>query len=54
VRLADVSEAIDEQALARLKRLELVDASASELRLTPRGRRLGGGVTAELLAYTDT
>jgi oxygen-independent coproporphyrinogen-3 oxidase len=54
VRLADVSDAIDGQALARLKRLELVDASASELRLTPRGRRLGGGVTAELLAYTDT
>ena len=54
VRLADVREAIDEQALARLKRLELVETSASDLRLTPRGRRLGGGVTAELLAYTDT
>jgi putative oxygen-independent coproporphyrinogen III oxidase len=54
VRLADVREAIDEQALARLKRLDLVETSASDLRLTPRGRRLGGGVTAELLAYTDT
>jgi oxygen-independent coproporphyrinogen III oxidase len=52
--LADVSDAIDEVALARLERLGLVEASASTLRLTARGRRLGGGVTAELLAYTDT
>ena len=52
--LADVSEAIDDGALARLARLGLVETSASTLRLTPRGRRLGGGVTAELLAYTDT
>ena len=41
-------------ALARLKRLDLVETAGSGLRLTPRGRRLGGGVTAELLAYTDT
>jgi oxygen-independent coproporphyrinogen-3 oxidase len=54
VRLADVRQAIDDQALARLRRLELVETSASDIRLTPRGRRLGGGVTAELLAYTDT
>ena len=46
--------AIDGAALARLQRLGLVEAAASTLRLTPRGRRLGGGVTAELLAYTDT
>jgi len=54
VRLADVRPAIDETALARLKRLELVETAGSAMRLTPRGRRLGGGVTAELLAYTDT
>jgi putative oxygen-independent coproporphyrinogen III oxidase len=51
--LAEVEPAIDEAALARLQRLELVETSASMLRLTPRGRRLGGGVTAELLAYTE-
>ncbi len=54
VLLADVKEAIDAGALARLKRLELVEMAGSGVRLTPRGRRLGGGVTAELLAYTDT
>jgi oxygen-independent coproporphyrinogen-3 oxidase len=54
VQLEDVMPAIDEAALARLERLGLVEAVASTLRLTPRGRRLGGGVTAELLAYTDT
>jgi oxygen-independent coproporphyrinogen-3 oxidase len=52
--LDDVAEAIDEDALARLEQLGLVERSGSTLRLTPRGRRLGGGVTAELLAYTDT
>jgi putative oxygen-independent coproporphyrinogen III oxidase len=52
--LADVADAIDEAALSRLERLGLVETSPSTLRLTPRGRRLGGGVTAELLAYTDT
>ncbi len=54
LRLEDVMPAIDKAALARLERLGLVEAAASTLRLTPRGRRLGGGVTAELLAYTDT
>jgi putative oxygen-independent coproporphyrinogen III oxidase len=54
VRLADVRGAIDDQALARLRQLELVAMAGSGVRLTPRGRRLGGGVTAELLAYTDT
>jgi oxygen-independent coproporphyrinogen-3 oxidase len=54
LRLEDVMPAIDEAALARLERLGLVESVASTLRLTPRGRRLGGGVTAELLAYTDT
>jgi putative oxygen-independent coproporphyrinogen III oxidase len=54
VQLDDVKEAIDAAALARLKRLDLVETAGSGLLLTPRGRRLGGGVTAELLAYTDT
>ena len=52
--LAQVMDAVDEAALGRLERLGLVETSGSTLRLTPRGRRLGGGVTAELLAYTDT
>jgi putative oxygen-independent coproporphyrinogen III oxidase len=54
MRLADVNEAIDGDALARLRRLELVETVGSGVRLTSRGRRLGGAVTAELLAYTDT
>jgi putative oxygen-independent coproporphyrinogen III oxidase len=48
--LAEVAPALDTAALARLERLELVEQRGSSLRLTPRGRRLGGGVTAELLA----
>jgi oxygen-independent coproporphyrinogen-3 oxidase len=49
---ADVTEALDREALARLVDLGLVETSANgrgeELRLTRRGRFLGGGVTAEL------
>jgi hypothetical protein len=46
---------LDRDALARLEKLELVarDEGAGEgeaLSLTRRGRMLGGGVTAELLA----
>jgi putative oxygen-independent coproporphyrinogen III oxidase len=52
--LADVGPAIDLAALARLEDLELVETSSSAVRLTARGRRLGGGVTAELLAYTES
>ena len=55
VALADVAEAVDREALARLVALDLVELSANgrgeELRLTRRGRFLGGGVTAELLAF---
>jgi putative oxygen-independent coproporphyrinogen III oxidase len=57
VALADVAEALDRDALARLVALDLVQLSANgrgdELRLTRRGRFLGGGVTAELLAFAD-
>ena len=48
--LADVESALDHAALARLERLELVERVGPALRLTSRGRRLGGGVTADLLA----
>ncbi len=54
VALADVGDAVDRDALARLVGLGLVELGANgrgeELRLTRRGRFLGGGVTAELLA----
>jgi oxygen-independent coproporphyrinogen-3 oxidase len=53
--LAGIGQAVDRAALARLERLCLAQLSRSEgdgeeLTLTPRGRMLGGGVTAELLA----
>ncbi len=54
VVLADVGDAVDLDALARLEDLALVERTTNgrgeELRLTRRGRFLGGGVTAELLA----
>jgi oxygen-independent coproporphyrinogen-3 oxidase len=52
--LGGLEAAVDRDALARLERLGLAarsDANGHEtLRLTDRGRFLGGGVTAELLA----
>jgi oxygen-independent coproporphyrinogen III oxidase len=50
VSLAEVDGALDRQALARLERLGLAELRGSELVLTARGRFLGGGVTAELMA----
>ena len=47
--LAEVASAVDGQALARLERLGLVERSGGALRLTRRGRFLGGAVTVELL-----
>jgi putative oxygen-independent coproporphyrinogen III oxidase len=41
---------LDDVALERLQRLGLVDRGPRTLALTPRGRMLGGGVTADLLA----
>jgi putative oxygen-independent coproporphyrinogen III oxidase len=41
---------LDQAAVARLSRLGLLEVRGDELRLTRRGRFLGGGVTAELLA----
>jgi oxygen-independent coproporphyrinogen-3 oxidase len=50
VGFADVEAAIDGDALARLEGLGLARRENGSLVLTARGRFLGGGVTAELLA----
>ncbi len=52
LRLDGLDAAVDARALERLERLGLAETSAggAELALTRRGRFLGGGVTAELLA----
>jgi oxygen-independent coproporphyrinogen-3 oxidase len=52
VPLAEVADVVDEGALARLERLGLAERSRDGIALTPRGRFLGGGVTAELMAET--
>jgi oxygen-independent coproporphyrinogen-3 oxidase len=53
--LAELAPVVDDAALGRLQRLGLVQhevdrLGAQTLTLTDRGRRLGGGVTADLLA----
>ena len=52
--LAGLETALDAAALERLERLGLADGRRdcgwASLTLTPRGRFLGDGVTAELLA----
>ncbi|HUH15064.1 MAG TPA: radical SAM family heme chaperone HemW [Gaiellaceae bacterium] len=48
--LAGLDGAVDRDALARLERHGLVRAAGGTVALTRRGRFLGGGVTAELLA----
>jgi oxygen-independent coproporphyrinogen-3 oxidase len=55
LELAGLSGAVDEHGLARMERLGLAErrpgaAGRTALALTRRGRFLGGGVTAELLA----
>jgi putative oxygen-independent coproporphyrinogen III oxidase len=47
---AEVQAALDPEALGRLEGLGLVERQGDGLLLTRRGRFLGGGVTAELLA----
>jgi putative oxygen-independent coproporphyrinogen III oxidase len=50
--LGELARVVDERAVSRLELLGLVrsDADRRTLALTPRGRFLGGGVTADLLA----
>jgi oxygen-independent coproporphyrinogen-3 oxidase len=50
VELASVAAAVDDEAVARLERLGLAERRGEALTLTARGRFLGDGVTAELLA----
>ena len=48
--LAGLRDALDPARLDRLERLGLAERPTDTLALTRRGRFLGGGVTAELLA----
>jgi oxygen-independent coproporphyrinogen-3 oxidase len=48
--LADVGDAVDRAELGRLERLDLLEIRDGSLALSTRGRFLGGGVTAQLLA----
>jgi oxygen-independent coproporphyrinogen-3 oxidase len=48
--LVEVADVLDGDELARLERLDLVRRDDATIALTPRGRRLGGAVTARLLA----
>jgi oxygen-independent coproporphyrinogen-3 oxidase len=48
--LAAVVDVVDLDALERLEGHRLLERVDGAVRLTPRGRRLGGGVTAELVA----
>ena len=48
--LESVGQAVDVVELARLVEQGLVRSERGTLSLTPRGRALGGGVTARLLA----
>jgi len=50
LRLDDLAQVVDRDALSRLERLGLVRAREGSLTLTSRGRFLGGGVTADLIA----
>jgi putative oxygen-independent coproporphyrinogen III oxidase len=50
LRLSEVGAALEEGELARLAQLGLAERSGDLVTLTPRGRFLGDGVTAALLA----
>ena len=50
LELSSVDGAVDQDALARMERLGLAERRNGGLVLTRRGRFLGGGVTAELMA----
>jgi oxygen-independent coproporphyrinogen-3 oxidase len=49
LRVAGLGHALDAAGLARVERLGLATRAGDELRLTERGRYLGGAVTAELV-----
>lgn len=48
--LGELAQVVDREAMSKLEHLGLLRADARTLALTPRGRFLGGGVTADLLA----
>jgi len=50
LRVDGLGDVLDQRALGRLERLGLLDRGEQTLALTTRGRMLGGGVTADLLA----
>ena len=50
VALAAVESVVDRGSLRRLLERSLVERVGGGIRLTPRGRLLGGAVTADLLA----
>jgi hypothetical protein len=50
LRLSDIEHALDTGELGRLERLGLVARGEGTVGLTARGRFLGDGVTASLLA----
>jgi hypothetical protein len=50
VSIAALGACVDNDALQRLRSLGLLRVDEGLLRLTRRGRFLGGGVTAELMA----
>ena len=50
VPFADVALAVEDDGLARLERLGLVERTGEALRLTRRGRFVGSAATAELMA----
>jgi oxygen-independent coproporphyrinogen-3 oxidase len=50
ITLSSVEDTVDREALGRMERLGLAELRDGQLALTKRGRFLGGGVTAELMA----
>jgi coproporphyrinogen III oxidase-like Fe-S oxidoreductase len=50
LQVEGLGDVLDVEAVERLQRLGLVDRTGRTLALTARGRMLGGGVTADLLA----
>jgi oxygen-independent coproporphyrinogen-3 oxidase len=51
VRLAEVRSVIDRDALARFAGLGLIESDGEGISLSPQGRMLGGGISAELIVW---